>query len=120
MKFPHFTYKTNVPFKTNCFDEPVSVIIGQYTLNDRVAIELEDADGQLFAKATVNLAHSHVEVNEVFIKAHDENAGIVGFLIENEVIVADDSPPLFKSGFSTYPKFRLHPKLAGEIASRCV
>lgn len=119
-EFPTFYYKENVQFKNAILDEPVSIVICQYAINNRVAIELLDVDSMPFMDASVNLRDCHCAVNEVFIKAHDENLGIVGFLIANEVIVEDSAPPLYRYNYNTYPKFQLHPKLAAEIASRCV
>ena len=55
--------------------------------NGRTAIQLNDIeDGAPVAVATVNVPSEDIADNEVVIKDYSENAGIVGVLIDGEII----------------------------------
>lgn len=60
---------------------------GQYRNNSRVSITLIDAeDGIPFAVATVNLPDEKLEENEIAIKNHSENEGILWALQEAGIV----------------------------------
>jgi hypothetical protein len=60
---------------------------GQYRNNNRVSITLIDAeDGIPFAVATVNLPDEPLEENEIAIKNHSENEGILWALQEAGIV----------------------------------
>ena len=60
---------------------------GQYRNNNRVSITLLDAeDGIPFAVATVNLPDEPLEENEIAIKNHSENEGILWALQEAGIV----------------------------------
>ena len=84
---------------------------GQYTLipqyskyrkNDRISITLIDAeDGIQFAVATVNLPDEPMGENEVAIKNHSENEGIL-WALQNAGIVGEVKREV-QSGFVRIP-----------------
>jgi Domain of unknown function (DUF4313) len=60
---------------------------GQYRNNNRISITLLDAeDGIPFAVATVNLPDEPLEENEIAIKNHSENEGILWALQEAGIV----------------------------------
>jgi hypothetical protein len=77
-----------------------------YKQGNRTALQLFDVeDGMPFATCTVNLPEEPMEENEVAIKNHSENTGILDFLVENSIV---DPPHRYvNSGFVTFPVCRL-------------
>ena len=75
---------------------------GKYRNNDRVSITLLDAeDGIPFAVATVNLPDEPMEENEVAIKNHSENEGIL-WALQDAGIVGEVKREV-QSGFVRIP-----------------
>lgn len=95
-----------IKFKScECFIET-----SMYSNNDRLAIVLcDNTDGEMIAVATVNLPHSHLPDDHVFIKDYSENEGIMNILINAGII---DSPTLYvPSGYVQIPMCKLHPEV---------
>ncbi len=71
--------------KVNFGGEDCSVTFGQYS-NGRTAIRLLCNDGEPMATATVNLPEVPIKDNEVIIKYHSENEGILSALFRAGII----------------------------------
>lgn len=75
---------------------------GRYRNNNRVSITLIDAeDGISFAVATVNLPDEPMEGNEIAIKNHSENDGLLWALQDAGII--GEVKRWIKSGHVTIP-----------------
>jgi hypothetical protein len=84
----------------------VSIWFRQYP-NKRVGIAILDNEGMPFATATVNIPEEKIEDDEVFIKDYSENAGMLSFLVKNNIVA---EPHRFvKSGWVTIPVCRIIP-----------
>lgn len=65
----------------------VTVHLHKYHGNDRIAIQLNDAnDGQPYAVVTVNKPEVLLSDNEVLVKDYSENEGMLDFLTKNNIV----------------------------------
>lgn len=77
-------FRIKNPF-TNKYSEVV-IQVKQYS-NGRPAIVLLDfEDGSPYAVATVNLPELNLEDNQTFVKSYSENAGMLDFLVKNNIV----------------------------------
>lgn len=76
----------------------VSLAFSKY-LNDRIAIQLLDNEGQLVCVATVNIPDVILNDDEVIVKDYSENEGLLNLLVSNKIT----SEPLrfVQSGYVT-------------------
>jgi hypothetical protein len=75
------------PFKSQ-FDGIYNLAISKRKHpNGQARIDLIDsADGFPYATATVSIKDAFFEEDEVFVKNYSENAGVLDFLIENNIV----------------------------------
>jgi len=89
---------TIVKFKKwNC-----KIKISRYGVNDRLALQLNDfTNGEVVAEASINLSDFPLGENEIAIKNHSENEGILQVLVDSKIV----SEPKYyvDSGFVTIP-----------------
>lgn len=77
-------FRIKNPF-TNKYSEVV-IQVKQYS-NGRPAIVLLDfEDRSPYAVATVNLPELNLEDNQTFVKSYSENAGMLDFLVKNNIV----------------------------------
>jgi len=77
-------FRIKNPF-TNKYSEVV-IQVKQYS-NGRPALVLLDfEDGSPYAVATVNLPELNLEDNQTFVKSYSENAGMLEFLVKNNIV----------------------------------
>jgi len=75
-------YKYVGPY--SCYD--VRIEFGKY-YNGRTAIELIEAEtGEPIMTATVNIPDVELTNREIIIKNYSENEGVLGFLMENNIV----------------------------------
>jgi len=86
-------------------DWPVEIRFSSYT-NNRTAILLRDPrSGELIAKATTNLHEHDMSPDEVAIKDHSENEGMLAFLVGQRIV--SEPVRFIRSGFVEVPVCRL-------------
>lgn len=76
------------PFHGPFGDHELTVTVCSYAVNKRLAVNLlhkEDGFFLPFAALTVNLPKVPLQANEAFIKDFDENAGLLDFVLENQL-----------------------------------
>jgi hypothetical protein len=60
--------------------------VGEYT-NSQTALELIDpTDGSPVLTASISVPEIALEKNELIIKDYSENEGVLGFLVENNIV----------------------------------
>ncbi len=95
----------SVPFHSPYGDFELTVTVRSYAQNRRLAVTLlckEDEFWEPYASLTVNLPHESLQANEAFIKDSAENAGLLDFVLTNQL--GKLCPETGRSGFCTYPK----------------
>lgn len=58
----------------------------QYSNGRPALILLDFEDGSPYAVATVNLPELNLEDNQTFVKSYSENAGMLEFLVKNNIV----------------------------------
>lgn len=83
-------------YTVNFKGTPCNIIFGKYHNNQRVSIQLyEQATGEPFMTASVNMPNEHLSKDMVCIKDYSENEGILDALINEHIILPLD---LIQSG----------------------
>lgn len=102
----------NKPFhiRTRYLDDTVNLVAGVYSENGNKALLLMDPNGQLLARATVNLTMP-LGTNEIAVKSYAENEGMWQALAKIRFI---EAVPLRKiqSGHVSFPIAQLTPEAA--------
>ncbi len=95
----------SIPFRNFLGEHELTVTVCSYAQNGRLAVNLlckEEGYWEPFAFLTVNLPKEPLKANEAFIKDFDENAGLLDFVLKNQLGTL--CPERGRSGFCTYPK----------------
>jgi len=88
------------------FEYDVQLVTADYAVKNRKAIMLLDSDtGEQVATVTINLPDEELEKDEVFIKNHSENEGMLDFV--REIGLVKKITGYVKSGFVKVPKVKL-------------
>jgi len=95
----------SAPFHSPYGDYELTVTVCSYAQNGRLAVNLLCKEGDFwepYAFLTVNLPNEPLQTNEAFIKNSAENAGLLDFVLKNQL--GKLCPEVGRSGFCTYPK----------------
>lgn len=72
-------------------DTPCNIVFGKYHNNQRVSIQLfEQATGEPFMTASVNMPEVYLSEDMVCIKNYSENEGILNTLIDANILLPLD------------------------------
>lgn len=89
------------------FEYDVQLVVSTYAVKDRMAIMLIDSDsGEQVATVTVNLPEEELDEDEVFIKNHSENEGMLEWT--KQIGLVKEITGYVKSGFVEVPKVKLN------------
>lgn len=94
----------SAPIHVQFMGETCDVVFARYG-NGRIAIQLITANGEPWARATVNLPAEPLGADEVFIKDYSENEGMLDVLVAAGVV--EDTGVRVDSGWVTVPVARL-------------
>lgn len=95
----------SAPFHSPYGDYELTVTVCSYAQNGRLAVNLLCKEGDFwepYAFLTVNLPNEPLQANEAFIKNSAENAGLLDFVLKNQL--GKLCPEVGRSRFCTYPK----------------
>ncbi len=94
----------------------IQILWGSYS-NSRPALQLFTAQGEVLAKASVNVPEVAIDdPTIIFIKDYSENEGILAFLIEHEIVV--NTGLTIPSGYVILNVCKIHPKQLAELKTQ--